>query len=139
MWAGQWSFFFSTSRLARLETLPSIQNLQRFVTTNKMLSCKNLIIFRLNMNFFLKSQIRKSTEMVFCYLNCSSDREKLLKFEAEARKFPKSLRSLQQSVQTVKGQNNFWYSCNNITMTSIQISRLFYFGFFSKTNHQMMI
>ena len=31
------------------------------------------------------------------------------------------------------------YSCNNITTTLIQISRLFYFGFFSKTNHQMMI
>ena len=46
-------FFFSTSRLARLETLPSIQNLQRFVTTNKMLSCKDLINFRLNINFFL--------------------------------------------------------------------------------------
>ena len=28
---------------------------------------------------------------------------------------------------------------NNITMTLIQISRLFYFGFFSKTNHQMII
>ena len=36
---------------------------------------------------------------------------------------------------------HFWllYSCNNITTTLIQISRLFYFGFFSKTNHQMMI
>ena len=34
----------------------------------------------------------------------------------------------------------FWvYSCNNITTTLIQISRLFYFGFFSKTNHQMII
>ena len=32
-----------------------------------------------------------------------------------------------------------WYSCNNITTTLIQISRLFYFGFFSKTNHQMII
>ena len=31
------------------------------------------------------------------------------------------------------------YSYNNITTTLIQISRLFYFGFFSKTNHQMMI
>ena len=31
------------------------------------------------------------------------------------------------------------YSCNNITTTLIQISRLFYFGFFSKINHQMMI
>ena len=30
------------------------------------------------------------------------------------------------------------YSCNNITTTLIQISRLFYFGFFSKTNHPIV-
>ena len=40
--------------------------------------------------------------------NCSSDREKLLKFEAEGREFLKNLRSLEQFIQTVKGQNNFW-------------------------------
>ena len=40
--------------------------------------------------------------------NCSSDREKLLKFEAESREFSKILRSLEQFIQTVKGQNNFW-------------------------------
>ena len=40
--------------------------------------------------------------------NCSSDREKLLKFEAEGREFAKFLRSLEQLIQTVKGQNNFW-------------------------------
>jgi hypothetical protein len=39
--------------------------------------------------------------------NCSSDREKLLKFEAKGREFAKCLRSLEQSIQTVKGQNNF--------------------------------
>ena len=39
--------------------------------------------------------------------NCSSDQEKLLKFEAEGREFAKFLRSLEQSIQTVKGQNNF--------------------------------
>ena len=38
--------------------------------------------------------------------NC--DREKLLKFEAEGREFAKFLRSLEQFIQTVKGQNNFW-------------------------------
>ena len=38
----------------------------------------------------------------------SSDREKLLKFEAEGREFAKFLRSLEQFIQTVKGQNNFW-------------------------------
>ena len=31
------------------------------------------------------------------------------------------------------------YSCNNITTTLIQISCLFYFCFFSITNHQVMI
>ena len=56
--------------------------------------------------------------MVFCYLNCSdllstvrkncsSDQEKLLKFEAEGQEFAKNLRSPEQFVQTVKGHNNF--------------------------------
>ena len=40
--------------------------------------------------------------------NCSSDREKLLEFEAEGREFSNFLRSLEQFIQTVKGQNNFW-------------------------------
>ena len=40
--------------------------------------------------------------------NCSSDREKLLKFEAEGLEFTKFLRSLEQFIQTVKGQKNFW-------------------------------
>ena len=48
--------------------------------------------------------------MVFCYQNCSSDREILLKFEAEGREFKTFLRSLEQFIHTVKGQNNFWYS-----------------------------
>ena len=39
---------------------------------------------------------------------CSCDREKLLKFKAEGREFAKFLRSLEQFIQTVKGQNNFW-------------------------------
>ena len=40
--------------------------------------------------------------------NCSSDQEKLLKFEAEGQEFAKNLRLLEQFIQTVKGQNNFW-------------------------------
>ena len=39
--------------------------------------------------------------------NCSSGREKLLKFEAEGQEFA-ILRSLEQFSQTVKGQNNFF-------------------------------
>ena len=40
-------------------------------------------------------------------INCSSVREKLLKVEAECREFAKILRSLEQFIQAVKGQNNF--------------------------------
>ena len=54
------------------------------------------------------------TEMVFVSeivltvrRNCSSDREKLLKFEAEGREFVKFLRSLEQFIPTVKGQDAF--------------------------------
>ena len=38
--------------------------------------------------------------------NCSNDREKRLEFEAESREFAKILGSLEQFIQTVKGQNN---------------------------------
>jgi len=46
--------------------------------------------------------------MVFYYPNCSSDTEKLLKFEAEGWEFAKEIISLEQFIQTVKGQNSFW-------------------------------
>ena len=39
---------------------------------------------------------------------CFSNREKLLKFEAEGQEFAKILTSLEQFFQTVKGQDNFW-------------------------------
>ena len=39
--------------------------------------------------------------------NCSNDREKLLKIEAEGRKFANILKSLEQFFQTGKGQNSF--------------------------------
>ena len=38
--------------------------------------------------------------------NCSSNREKKMKFEAEDQEFAKFLRALEQFIQTVKGQNN---------------------------------
>ena len=39
--------------------------------------------------------------------SCSSDGENRLKFEVEGREFVKCLISLEQFIQTVKGQNNF--------------------------------
>ena len=46
--------------------------------------------------------------LTYCEKNCSRDQEKLLKFEAEGREFAKFLRSLEQFIQTVEGQNNVW-------------------------------
>ena len=46
--------------------------------------------------------------------NCSSDREKLLKVEAEGREVAKFLSSLEQFIQTVKGENDFWQHVLNI-------------------------
>ena len=46
--------------------------------------------------------------LTYCEKRCPSDREKLLKFEVEGREFAKILRSLEQFIQAVKGQNNFW-------------------------------
>ena len=55
--------------------------------------------------------------MVFCYQNCSDllwekivqmTKTKLLKLDAEGREFEIILRSLEQFIQTVKGQNNIW-------------------------------
>jgi hypothetical protein len=39
---------------------------------------------------------------------CSSDREIHLTFEAEGREYAKLLRSLEQFIQTMKGQKSFW-------------------------------
>ena len=41
-------------------------------------------------------------------INCSNNPEKSLKFKAEGREFAKILRSLEQFIQAVKGQNKFW-------------------------------
>ena len=45
--------------------------------------------------------------MSYCEKNCSSDQEKLSKFEVEGREFAKILRSQEQFFQTEEGQNNF--------------------------------
>ena len=56
-----------------------------------------------------KSVIFTTDIFAVCYeKNCYCDREKLFKFEAEGRECAKFVRSLEQYIQTVKSQNNFW-------------------------------
>ena len=47
-------------------------------------------------------------ENVFVRTSANSALVKLLNFETEGREFAKFLRSLEQFIQTVKDQNNFW-------------------------------
>ena len=56
-------------------------------------------------------------EIVFCFQNWSdllwekivpATEKKLLEFDVDGREFAKNLRSLEQGIWTVKGQNNFW-------------------------------
>ena len=71
-------------------------------------------------NFFVSFPTLKvaKMEMVFCYQNCSDllweknvivIEKNILKFEAEGWEFANILRSLEQFIETVKGQNNFWW------------------------------
>ena len=46
--------------------------------------------------------------LTYCEKKLFSDQEKPLKFEAIGLEFVKFLRLLEQFIQTVKGQNNFW-------------------------------
>ena len=46
--------------------------------------------------------------LCYCEKKCSSDWEKLLKFEAEGWDAAKILRSVEQFIQTVKGRKYFW-------------------------------
>ena len=72
-----------------------LSNLQKFASVN----CQQFLINVILLPKLFWPTVRK---------NCSSDWEKLLKFEAESQEFSKFLRSLEQFIQTVKGQNNFW-------------------------------
>ena len=61
--------------------------------------------------------------------NCASDREKLLTFGAEGREFAKFLRSLEQFVLTVKGQNrvglqNAFITCSWMFLRSNKLEKL---------------
>ena len=84
----------------------------------------------------MHTQLRVTLWFV-CYPNCSdllwekrnvlfSDQEKLLKFEAEGQEFAKFLSSLEQFIQTVKGQNNCSWRfliCNKFRTIKIQIGK----------------
>ena len=70
-----------------------------------------LLDIKLYLNVFFERMINGILLSKLFYLlrekKCYSDREKLLKFEAEGQEFLKNLRSLEQFNQTVKSKNNF--------------------------------
>ena len=60
-----------------------------------------------NRTHFVSEKFLTHIQYTYCEKKNSSDREKLLKFEAVDQEFGKLLRSLEQIIHTVKGQNNF--------------------------------
>ena len=80
-----------------LPSLPQRSNL--FLLWQKLISQKIAIFNGILLQKLCWPTVRK---------RCSSDQEKLLKFAAEGREFATFLRSLEQFIQKVKGQNNFW-------------------------------
>ena len=77
--------------------------------------CKVRYFLHLKHNWVLSiwflwiKSFKKPGTLVFCYQNCSDLLwEKIvLVIEAKGQEFAKCLRSLEQCIQTVKGQNNF--------------------------------
>ena len=59
-----------------------------------------------------------ATKIILTYWEkkkCSSDGQKLLKFEAEGQEFAKKLGSVEQFIETVKSQNIFWWQNSFLT------------------------
>ena len=71
-------------------------------STNSLVTC---LAYKQSQTGILLPKLFQSTVRK----NCSNDRENLLKFEAECREFATFLRSQEQFIQAVKGQNNFWW------------------------------
>ena len=78
------------------------QGFSFFFALEQRLIKKGLIIL------FQKWYFVTKIVLTYCEKKCSSDGQKILKLKAEGREFAKFLRSLEQFIQTVKGQNNFW-------------------------------
>ena len=85
------------------------QNLIRFLVEFHTLWQFTLGIFFTKYN---KNPFRRVSEMVFCYQYCSDLLWEKIVLVIEKNfwnfEFSKILRSLEQFIQTVKGQNNFW-------------------------------
>ena len=104
---------FSLLQGSQFKYLQELKNsLSMFHTNNE--KTINLFNFSEKKNYLIGKSSFHGTSLcawrngILLPKNCSSDRENLLKFEAESREFAKILRSLEQFIITVKGQNNFW-------------------------------
>ena len=75
-----------------------------FITEISLPIHEDFVLFNICEKWYFVTKIA----LTYCEKNWSIDREKILKFEAEGREFAKFLRSLEQFIQTVKGQKNFW-------------------------------
>ena len=103
-------------KLGELTYNRSYQGYLELLKINEIcLDCIKLCLSSLSFSYRIINPSTKT--MVFCYQNCSDQlweknvsviEKNFLEFKAEGQEFAKFLRSLEQFIQTVKGQNNFW-------------------------------
>ena len=80
------------------------ENNWELVAISKSIFCNNIDNIPESKKWYFVTKV----VLTYCEKNYSSDQENLLKFEAEGQEFANFLRSQEQFIQTVKGQNNFW-------------------------------
>ena len=124
------------------ENLPKIEWLLKI---DQKELCLNFVALGLKIFWsviYISAQMYSYLKVLFLLLNskeicrsslCSRDKSPKLDIAGSKKK------TLYTIVHVALAHVRRTYSCNNITTTLIQISRLFYFGFFSKTNQQMII
>ena len=100
----------TVSCLCAYITLRRVDKIFRFIFKFMALLIFNWNQYKINHHYYSYRRNGSLLSKLFwptVRINCSSVREKLLKVEVECREFAKILRSLEQFIQAVKGQNNF--------------------------------
>jgi hypothetical protein len=90
---------------------PNFYHQLSWMLNMKQLLCRtNILLSTVASKFWMKTNGILLSKLFFPTVRkkYSSDQEKLLKLEAEGQEFANKLRPLEQFIQTVKGQNNFW-------------------------------
>ena len=84
-----------------------LRDVRKLVDTNRLILNEVQESVKCTVRYVVHWYFVSKIVLTYCGKNCSSKREKLLKFEAKGREFARFVRSLKQFIGTVKSQYNF--------------------------------